>query len=72
MPLPLHTELKLAFDLSFLGFRASDVYARIVSVRPEGERVVAGLEFTSVDTDTQARIELFVQMLLQGEYREIT
>ena len=72
MPLPLHAELKLAFDLSFLGFRATDVYARIVSVRAEGERVVAGLEFTSVDTDTQARIELFVQMLLQGEYREIT
>jgi adenylate cyclase len=70
-PRPLYSELKLAFDLSFLGFRASDVYGRVVSLREDGERFLAGVEFTSLDAETQSRIELFVQMLLQGEYREI-
>jgi adenylate cyclase len=69
--LPLYSELKLAFDLSFLGFRASDIYGRVVSLRQDGARFLAGIEFTSLDAETQNRIELFVQMLLQGEYREI-
>jgi adenylate cyclase len=71
-PLPLYSELKLAFDLSFLGFRAGDVYGRVVSSRESGGRWLAGVEFTSIDADTQGKIELFVQMLLQGEYREIS
>ncbi|HEX9434236.1 MAG TPA: adenylate/guanylate cyclase domain-containing protein [Burkholderiales bacterium] len=69
--LPLYSEVKLAFDLSFLGFRASDVYGRVVASRADGERFLIGVEFTSLDAQTQSRIELFVQMLLQGEYREI-
>ena len=68
---PLYSELKLAFDLSFLGFRAADVYGRVVSSRQEEGRTFAGIEFTSVDPETQGRIELFVQMVLQGEYYEI-
>jgi adenylate cyclase len=70
--LPLYAEVKLAFDLSFLGFRASDVYGRVVASRADGERFLIGVEFTSLDAETQSRIELFVQMLLQGEYREIS
>ena len=68
---PLYSELKLAFYLSFLGFRANDVYGRVVSLRMADGRFLAGIEFTSLDAETQGRIELFVQMLLQGEYREI-
>jgi len=67
--LSLRSELKLGFELSFLGFRANDVYARVVSLREEDGRFLAGLEFTSLGGDTQRRIELFVQMLLQGEYQ---
>jgi len=67
--LPLYAELKLAFELSFLGSRAAEVYGRLVSLREEGGRFLGGVEFTSLDADTQQRIELFVQMLLQGEYR---
>lgn len=70
-PQPLRSELKMAFDLSFLGFRAADVYGRVVSVREEGGRFLAGIEFTSLNSETQEKIELFVQMLLQGEYCEI-
>jgi len=65
------SELKIAFDLTFLGFRAVDVYARVVSARGDGGRFLHGLEFTSLDAETQDKIELFVQMLLQGDYHAL-
>jgi adenylate cyclase len=70
--LPLYSELKLAFDLSFLGYRAAEVYGRVVSLREDGGHFLAGVEFTSLDAETQQRIELFVQMLLQGEYAKVS
>ena len=68
--LALYAELKLAFDLPGLAFRADDVYARVVSVREEGGRRLAGLEFTSLSDRTASRIRLYVQMCLQGERPE--
>ncbi len=65
--LPLHSEVKLAFHLPRLEFRAEEIYARIVSLREDGGRTLAGLEFTSLDADTSAKIALFVQMRIQGE-----
>jgi adenylate cyclase len=65
--LPLYSEVKLAFDLPCLGYRADFVYARVVSMRQEAGRAVAGLEFTSLDAETGDQIQLFVQMRLQGE-----
>lgn len=65
------SELKIAFDLTFLGFRALDVYGRVVSVRRDGGRFLHGIEFTSLDGETQEKIELFVQMLLQGDYHAL-
>jgi adenylate cyclase len=69
-PLPSYSELKLAFELPPLGFRAEEIYSRIVSIREQDSRVLAGIEFTSLDANTSAKIQLFVQMLLQGEYRQ--
>jgi adenylate cyclase len=69
--LPRHAELKLAFDLSALGYRASDVYARIVASREQDGRYLAGMEFTSLADEAAAKVRLFVQMLLQGEYRQV-
>ena len=65
------SEVKIAFDLTFLGFRALDVYGRVVSVRGDGGRFLHGIEFTSLDGETQEKIELFVQMLLQGDYHAL-
>jgi adenylate cyclase len=67
-PAPLYSELKLAFDLPPLGVRVSEVYARVVSLREQDGRYLVGVEFTSLDGETNANIELFVQMLLQGDY----
>jgi adenylate cyclase len=68
-PVPLYSELKLAFDLPPLGARASEIYARVVSLREEPGRWLAGIEFTSLDDATSDRVRLFVQMLLQGDFR---
>ena len=65
--LPLHSEVKLAFHLPRVEFRAEEIYARIVSLREDGGRTLAGLEFTSLDADTSGKIALFVQMRIQGE-----
>ena len=65
--LPLYSEIKLAFDLPCLKFRAGQIYARVVSERGQGAHHLVGLEFTSVDAEASNKIQLFVQMCLQGE-----
>jgi adenylate cyclase len=64
-PFPVYTELKLVFDLPFLAFRVTDVYARTVSIRERGGRYLCGLEFTSMSSEAEKRIRLFVQMQAQ-------
>lgn len=66
-PLARYSEVRLAFELPALQFRAADIYARAVSVREQDGRHLAGLEFTSLGAETQAKIHLFVQMCIQGE-----
>ena len=50
-----------------LGYRAVDVYARIVSLRAQEGRQLAGLEFTSLDAAVSDKIQLYVQMRIQDE-----
>jgi adenylate cyclase len=66
-PLPLYSEVKLAFELPRLGFRAEEIYARVVSVREQGDKHLGGLEFTSLGAETNSKIQLFVQMCIQDE-----
>jgi adenylate cyclase len=68
-PARLYGEVKLAFELPPLAYRAADIYARVVSLREEAGRRLAGLEFTSLADETSENIRRFVQMLLQGDYR---
>jgi len=63
-PLPLYAELKLAMNLVSLGYRAEDVYGRIVDVREDKGRWLCGVEFTSVARQASEKIRLFVQMLI--------
>ena len=66
-PLPVYSELKLAFDLPRLDFRAEEIYARVVSSRERGGLHFAGLEFSSLSDETAGKIRLFVQMCIQGD-----
>lgn len=60
------TELKLDIDLPLVAHRADDIYARVVKTVRRGPRVLLGLEFTSLSSETNRKIQLFVQMLIQG------
>jgi adenylate cyclase len=64
--IPPFTELKLDIDLPLVAHRADDIYARVVKTVRRGPRVLLGLEFTSLSTETNRKIQLFVQMLIQG------
>ncbi len=66
-PLPLYSEVKLKFDLPRLGVSAADIYARVVSVREKDDWQLAGLEFTSLSSETSGKIQLFVQMCIQDD-----
>ena len=60
------TDLKLEMNLSLLGRRSTDVYAKVLkSFVLDGKRV-CGIEFTSTDAAAAFDIQRFVQLLLQG------
>jgi adenylate cyclase len=64
--LAMYTEIKIDLDLPLLAYRAADMYARIVKVVDKGDRYLLGLEFTSMSAEANSKIQLFVQMLIQG------
>jgi adenylate cyclase len=64
-PIPLYQQIKLEIDLVILGYRADDIYGRVVNIRRGGGKMLVGIEFTSLGDQTKAKLELFVQMLIQ-------
>lgn len=62
--LPLYSEVKLSVDFPALGYRADDIYGRVVTLRGEGDCFLAGIEFTSLGQESEQRIRQFVQLLL--------
>jgi adenylate cyclase len=65
-PLNALDDLKLEFDLPLIDFRATDIYAKAVKIKQDGDRHLAGLEFTSASPDTNMKIQLFVQLLVSA------
>jgi adenylate cyclase len=63
-PLKAFDDVKLEFDLPLIDFKATDIYAKVVKLKQDGSRNLAGLEFTSVSPDTNMKIQLFVQLLV--------
>jgi len=64
--LALRTELKVELDLPLVAHTARDMYARVVKSTETGGRCKAGLEFTSLSPESNSKLQLFVQMLIQG------
>jgi adenylate cyclase len=62
-----HSEIKLAFELSLLGRRVSEVYAKVVKVSGKDGACLAGVEFSSLSGESEATIRRFVQMLVQTQ-----
>lgn len=65
--LDVHTDVKLEFDLHLVDYHASDIYAKVVKVGQDADGFFAGLEFTSVNPDTNMHIQLFVQLLVAAQ-----
>ena len=63
---PDHSEIRLDLDLSLIGYRATDVYAKVLTTKREAGRSMAGIEFTSVSVQSNLNIKHFVQLLSQG------
>ena len=61
-----HSEVKLGLDMSLLGYKDSDIYAKILKTREKEGRFLSGLEFTSVSVQSDVNIKHFVQLLIQG------
>lgn len=62
--LPLYSEIKLDFDLPLVDYLATNVYAKVVGRKAKDGRARVGIEFTSVPPETNAKIQLFVQLLI--------
>jgi len=61
-----YSEIRLELDLFLVAHVVTDIYARMVTSRVERGRCLAGMEFTSVGTETESHIRRFVQLLIQG------
>ena len=64
--LALFEDVKLGLDLSLIGSRSHDIYAKVRSLRTDQERHFAGIEFTSVSPQGAQDIRHLVQLLIQG------
>jgi len=65
-PLPAMSDIRLDLDLSLVGHRARDIYARVLKSVTRNGRPLWGIEFTSVTVESTMNIKHFVQVLGQG------
>jgi adenylate cyclase len=61
-----HADILLGLDLSLIGSRADNVYAKVRSTRSDRGGNFANMEFTSVSEQGSENIRHFVQFLIQG------
>jgi adenylate cyclase len=61
-----HSDIKMGLDMSLLGYKTSDIYAKILKTREKEGCFLSGLEFTSVSVQGEINIKRFVQLLIQG------
>jgi adenylate cyclase len=61
-----HAEIKFDLDLPLADDRATDIYGRLLRVRPGPGGCTASIEFTSIGVRSAANIRRFVQLLVQG------
>lgn len=64
--LPPYSDIKLELDLSPIGSRATDIYAKVLNEIVRDGRHLNGIEFTSVSVQSELDIRQFVQLLIQG------
>ena len=66
-PLALDGQYKVAFHLDHIDYRAVDVRVRVVSTKVDAGRHLAGLEFTDISHECNAKVQQYVQLLVGGD-----
>lgn len=66
VPAAQFTELTLEFDLPLVGQKIAELYGKIVKVVPKEGCTRVGIEFSSMNPEQRASVQLFVQLLIQG------
>lgn len=61
-----YSEIKLDLPLSLVGHGETDVYAKILRTRQDGNCHLSNIEFTVVSDRSDTSIKQFVQLLMQG------
>lgn len=61
-----YTDIKLSLSLSILGGETRDIYGKIMSVRKIDNQYGYGIEFTSLDQDSQQSIKDFIDRIIAG------
>jgi adenylate cyclase len=64
--LELYSDLHLVLDMSMVGSRSHNIYAKVRTVRTEQGHHYAGIEFTSISPESAHDIRHLVQLLIQG------
>jgi adenylate cyclase len=64
--LPPYSNIKLDIDLSLIGCRATDIYAKTLKTVERRGRRLTGIEFTAASLRSELNIHHFVQLLMQG------
>lgn len=65
-PIEVGFDVKLNFDMTLVEYPVTDIYAQVMKTKPEDRHVLAGLEFTALGTETNTKLQMFVQMLVGG------
>ena len=60
------TDIKISLSLSLLGGEKRDIYAKVMSVRNMPEGYGCGVEFTSLDEDSEQSIRDFINRIIEG------
>ncbi|HVR52139.1 MAG TPA: adenylate/guanylate cyclase domain-containing protein [Pseudorhodoferax sp.] len=63
-PLTHQDELALSFELTLVEHRVDGIRARVAKVKREDGLLLAGLEFTEIPVEANAKIQMFVQLLV--------
>ncbi len=64
LPIEVGFDVKLNFDMTLVEYPVTDIFARVAKIKHENGQVLAGLEFTALGTETNTKLQMFVQMLV--------
>ena len=64
LPVEVDFDVKLSFDMTLVEYPVTDIYARVMQTKHEDGQLLAGLEFTALGSETNTKLQMFVQMLV--------